>query len=160
MADKPSKQALLFSVATGQPIDDDPEILEALGLLSLLADRAMVDGADPSASVSPDHTLLLLCDYVIMAKRQEDQLFAAWRATAFAERERGDAEWKRARRTVRKLLLKILKFPAQTPAGLFAKAAAVSRTGSTAAGVAVSLANDLLASAELRRAVWPVANRE
>jgi hypothetical protein len=155
----PPKQAKLFSFATSQPIDDDPEILEALGLLSLLADRAMVEGADPSASVSPDHTLLLLCDYVIMAKRQEDHHLAVWRATPFAERE-DDAEWKAARRTVRKLLLKILKLPAQTPAGLFAKAAAVSRTGSTAAGVAVSLANDLLASAELRRAVWPVADRE
>jgi hypothetical protein len=69
-------------------------------------------------------------------------------------------EAQRASRTVRALLMKIRKFSATTPAGLFAKAAAVSRTGSAAGIVAISLADDLLASPELRRAVWPAAEQK
>jgi hypothetical protein len=65
----------------------------------------------------------------------------------------------RAGRTVKGLPLKLCKFSATTPAGLFAKAGAVSPTGSSAAAVAVLLANDLLASAELCQAVWPSADR-
>jgi hypothetical protein len=162
MADKPPRQARLLSFATGQPIDD-PWILESLGMLSLLADRAMVAGADPSALVSPDHSLLLLCDYIVIAKRQHDQVQAAYRAIKRPlppdDEKRIYDEWRRADRTVRSLLMKLRKYPATTAAGIFAKAAAVSRTGSAAAVVAVSLADDLLRSAELRRAVWPAAER-
>jgi hypothetical protein len=155
-ADKPPSQARLFSFATGLPIDD-PAIFESLRLLSLIADREMVAGADPSATVSPDHALLMLCDHVVVAKRQHDHIEAAWRAMDHSnpDHQRGYEEWLRAARTVRGLVMKLRKFSATTPAGLFAKAAAVSRTGSAAAIVAVSLADDLLASAELRKAVWP-----
>jgi hypothetical protein len=155
----PSKDHLLSFAGS----IDDASILESLGLLSLLADRAMVAGADPSASVSPDHNLLLLCDYVVIAKRQHDQFEAAWRALERPnnpDEKRLYEEWRRAARTVRSLLLKLRKVRATTAAGIFAKAAAVSRTGSTAADVAVSLANDLLASPELRKAVWPASRPE
>jgi hypothetical protein len=61
---------------------------------------------------------------------------------------------------VKGLLLKPRKFSATTPAGLFAKAAVVSRTGSGAALIAVSLAaDDLLASVELRKVLWPVTTQ-
>jgi hypothetical protein len=159
MANRPRSQARLLSFEGARP-DDDPEILEALGLLSLLADRAMVAGADPSASVSPDHALLMLCDYLVIAKRQHDELWSAYRKKTSGHDKREYEEMHRAERTVRSLLLKIRKFSATTPAGLFAKAAAVSRTGSAAGVVALSLADDLLASPELRRAVWPVIDRE
>jgi hypothetical protein len=49
---------------------------------------------------------------------------------------------------------------ATTPAGIFAKAVAVDRNGSTASIVAISLARDLLASPALRQAVWPAADRQ
>jgi Ser/Thr protein kinase RdoA (MazF antagonist) len=41
MADKPPRQARLFSFATGQPLDEDPEIIETLNVLSRIAGRAM-----------------------------------------------------------------------------------------------------------------------
>jgi hypothetical protein len=160
MPNRPPSPARLLSFDTGQPIDD-ATVHQSLGLLSLLAGRAMVAGADPAAAVSPDHNLLLLCDHVVIAKRQHDQFEGAWRALErphHPDEKRLYDEWRRADRTVRSLLAKIRKLPATTPAGLFAKAAAVSRTGSAAAIVAVSLAHDLLASAELRRAVWPAGS--
>jgi hypothetical protein len=138
---------------------EDASIREALALLSRLADRAMVTGADPSAPVAPDHDLLVLCDQCVMAKRQHDRIEEAWRAMPHdAERARVYDEWRRAARVVKGLLLKARKFSANTPAGLFAKAAVVSRTGSGAAIVAVSLADDILASPELRKVLWPATN--
>jgi len=159
----PPKQAQLFSFATGRPISDSVIILESQTLLSLLANRAMVAGADPGASVSPDHNLLLTCDHIIMARRQSDQLWDEYKSLNFSlknpDRDRLYDEWKRTERLVKSALLKLRKLSATTPAGIFAKAVVVSRTGSTAAMVAVSLANDLLASPALRQAVWPAADR-
>jgi hypothetical protein len=157
----PPKQARLFSFATGQPIDD-PEIMEALDILSRIAGRAMETGADPSAVVSPDHNLLLCCDARVMLKRQQAQLEARWRALPIGnpERERLDAECDLMKRPIYKLLLRISKLEAQTASGIFAKAGAVSRSGYTAVGLGQSLARDLLASAELRRAVWPAADQK
>lgn len=63
------------------------------------------------------------------------------------------------RQSVKGLVMKARKFSARTPAGLFGKAALVSRTGSAAAIVALTLADDLLNSAELRKAVWPAADQ-
>jgi hypothetical protein len=156
----PPKQARLFSFATGRPIEDD--LHQSLGLLSLLAGRAMVAAADPSASVSPDYELLQICDYIVIAKRQHAQLEATWRAMDYSDSDhkRAHDECYNAGRTVKRLLLKIRKVSATTPAGLFAKAVAVSRTGSAASLVAVSLADDLLASSELRKAVWPAADQK
>jgi hypothetical protein len=141
---------------------EDASITEALALLSRLGDRAMVAGADPSAPVAEDHALLMLADQCILAKRQHDQLEEAWRGMPHdnGESKRAYDEWLRSRRAVKGLLMLARKHSARTPAGLFAKAALVSRTGSAAAIVALTLADDLLDSPELRRAVWPVAARE
>jgi hypothetical protein len=75
------------------------------------------------------------------------------------DKQRAYDEWSRAERTVKGLILKLRKFSATTPAGLFAKATAVSRTGSASAIIAISLAHDLLASPELRKAVWLAAQQ-
>jgi hypothetical protein len=157
----PPKQEKLFSFATDQ-MDDDPEIIEALSVLSRLAGRAMETGADPSALVSPDHNLLLCCDALVMLKRQQTQLEARWRALPInhPERERLDAECDLMKRPIYKLLLRISKLEARTASGIFAKAGAVSRSGYTAVGLGQSLARDLLHSAELRRAVWPAADQK
>jgi hypothetical protein len=92
----------------------------------------------------------------------EDQLEEAWRAMSHdnPESRRAQDEWHHAARAVKGLVMKARKFSAQTPAGLFGKAALVSRTGSAAAIVALTLADDLLASPELRKAVWPTADRK
>jgi hypothetical protein len=161
MADRP-KQAKLFSFATGQPIDDPPEILEALDLLSQMAGRAMETGADPSELVSPDHNLLLCCDALVMLSRQRAAVQERWRALPIGdpERDRLDAECDLMKRPIYKLLLRISKLEAQTASGIFAKAGAVSRSGYAAVGLGQSLARDLLKSVELRKAVWPAADRE
>jgi hypothetical protein len=115
MADRP-KQAKLFSFATGQPIDDPPEILEALDLLSQMAGRAMETGADPSELVSPDHNLLLCCDALVMLSRQRAAVQERWRALPIGdpERDRLDAECDLMKRPIYKLLLRISKLEAQT----------------------------------------------
>jgi hypothetical protein len=155
--DDPPKQAQLFSFSTGQPIDDPPEILEALDLLSRIAGRAMVHGADPSALTSPGHALLMYCDALVMQSRRLDHLNDRMIMLRIGspERERIEAERKQPRVIVRKLVLKITKLQAQTPSGIFAKAAAVIRSGMTATSFGRSLAYDLLNSPELRRAIWP-----
>jgi hypothetical protein len=159
--DNPPKQARLFSFATGKPIDDDPSIAEALDILSRIAGRAMETGADPSALVSPDHNLLLCCDALVMLNRQRTQLQDRWRALPInhPDREKLDAECDVMKRPIYKLLLRISKLEAQTASGIFAKAGAVSRSGYTAVGLGQSLARDLLNSPELRRVVWPAADR-
>jgi hypothetical protein len=159
MADPSKSKAGQMSFSVTRP--EDASITEALAALSRLADRAMVAGADPSAPVAPDHALLMICDQCILAKRQHDQLEQAWRAMTYDNPEKGRAEdeWLRATRVVKGLVMKARKFSAQTPAGLFGKAALVSRTGSAAAIVALTLADDLLSSPELRKAVWPAADQ-
>jgi hypothetical protein len=158
----PPKQARLFSFATGRPIEEDPSIVEALDMLSRIAGAAMVGGADPSASVSPDHLLLLCSDAAVMLKRQHDYLEGRWRALPMSSPDysRIQAEWRSAGQAVKKLLLKMGKLQAQTPSGIFAKAAAVHRAGQGAAVLAVSLAYDLVTSPELRRAVWPATDEK
>ena len=133
----PPKQGKLFSFATGQPIDDPPEILEALDILSRIASRAMVHGSDPSAVVSPDHHLLLCCDAVVMLHRQYTQLQDRWHALPFSdpERDRLHEESKRPKAAIYKLLLRISKLQARTASGIFAKAGAVSRSGQSAVGL-------------------------
>jgi hypothetical protein len=159
----PPKQARLFSFATRQPIDDDdPSIVEALDILSRIAGRAMETGADPSALVNLDHYLLLCCDAVVLLKRQHTQMIGRWRDLPIdhLDRARLLAECDFKKRPINKLLLKISKLQAQTAAGIFAKAAAVSRSGHTAVGLGHSLARDLLNSPELRRAVWPASDQK
>jgi hypothetical protein len=97
-----------------------------------------------------------------MLSRQRTQLEARWRALPVGnpERERLDAECDLMKRPIYKLLLRISKLEAKTASGIFAKAGAVTRSGYTAVGLGQSLARDLLASPELRRAVWPAAGRE
>jgi hypothetical protein len=104
MAEKRVSKLGQMSFAGTSP--EDASIREALALLSRLADRAMVAGADPSAPVAPDHNLLLLCDRCIMAKRQHDKMEEGWRGMPHdPERARVYDEWRRTTRVVKGLLL-------------------------------------------------------
>jgi len=145
--------------SAGRPIDDDAPPNEPMALLSRIAGRAMEAGADPPAVVSPDHELLVLCDSAIMQGRRCEETEAALRASCPADRKERDhteAEHGRAMRAFRRSLLQITKLRAVTPAGIFAKALAVEKVGTIAAtALGRSLASDLVASAELREAIWP-----
>jgi len=140
-------KAEIISLKTGRPIGEVTSNVESMVLLSLLASRAMVAGADPSAVVSPDHDLMMLCDQIIMRKRQVDEVYSKWREhPSFSNRE-GYDEWKRENRSLRGPLVRLGRLRASTPSGLFAKAVVTRQVGIGAASLAVSLANDLLGSA-------------
>jgi hypothetical protein len=76
----PQQQAEIIDIKTGRPIGEMVSNVESMVLLSLLASRATVAGADPSAIVSPDHKLLMLCDEIIMRKRQADRAWSEYHA--------------------------------------------------------------------------------
>jgi hypothetical protein len=124
---------------------------------STLVGRAMETGADPSALVSPDHELLMLCDQIVMLKRDANgRLRELQDRTAPAPDDRLLYDrLKEAERLTRRPTLRAAKLRATTPAGIFAKAVAVRHMGISAMGLGKSLAEDLLASAELRAALWP-----
>jgi hypothetical protein len=150
--------AQIISFKTGHPVGDVTSNVESMVLLSLLASRAMESGADPSAMVSPDHDLLMLCDEIIMRKRQVDKTFSEWRAgNPFQNQRDGYDDWKRENRSLRGPLVRLGKLRAATPVGIFAKAVVAHRIGPSAAYLAVSLASDLLSSPGLREAIWPAA---
>jgi hypothetical protein len=111
--------------ATGRPIGDDDAPLNPMDLLSRIAACAMEDGADPSATVSPDHELLMLCDAVTMLRSQDARLLEEWRAIGpmgNASRREIHDEIKRRTREAAPSLRKLGKMRAVTPAGIFAKA--------------------------------------
>jgi hypothetical protein len=58
------------------------------------------------------------------------------------------------------LLRAIAKIPALTPAGIYAKALIVKGSKGGAAGLAKTLAEDLIACRELRESLWPAPERE
>jgi len=109
--------------------------------------------------VSADHDLLVLCDDITMRKRQCDQIETDWRALPpnAPGRDMGYAMWRQTARVVRSRLHMLRKLRATTSAGVFAKAAVVAQTKGASGMVAISLASDLLNSAELRMLIWPVA---
>jgi hypothetical protein len=83
--------------------------------LSRIGGRAMVAGADPSALVSPDHTLLLCSDAAVMLKRQHAQLEDRWRVLPIGspEHDRVQKEWRWAGVAPKRLL----PLPCRLPRG-------------------------------------------
>ncbi len=65
------------------------------------------------------------------------------------------AEFYSGEKAGKNLLYWIAKKRATTPAGIYAKATVVRASKTGAAGLAMSLAADLLACEELRKALWP-----
>ena len=151
------QQAEIIDFKTGRPIGEMVSNAESMVLLSLLASRAMEAGADPSAIVSPDHKLLMLCDEIIMKHRQADKMLNEWIVQpGEAQSAKYDAE-KRERRSLLGPLVMLGRLRPATPVGVFAKAVVVHHVGHGAAKLAISLARDLLECPGLREAIWPAA---
>ena len=118
--------------------------------------------------VQPDHELLDLCAMALHHLTHAQQALEARRRVDWCDHpdpQRQEASrkedrvlfetWKAAEARGRAPLYWIAKKKATTPAGIYAKAMVcrTSRTG--AAGLAMSLAIDLLACKELRESLWP-----
>jgi hypothetical protein len=137
---------------------EDGAPLDAMDLLNGIAARAMEDGADPSATVSPDHELLMLCDAVTMLRSQGARIREEWRAAGPAGDPGRHEILKEIKRRVHEAapsLRKLAKMRAVTPAGIFAKAIVVRYVATSTATLADSLADDIVNSVELRQAIWP-----
>lgn len=146
--------AELFDFPPRRDGDVPPDVVAILRRLAKLSAEA---GADPQASVAADLELLLVCDHIVALMRQLDEATAVWQRTPCQDHHPKLEEMRRKKRALRPVLHRAMKCRASTPAGLFAKAVAVKRVGAGAAGLAVSLAQDLLNSPELRAAIWPPA---
>jgi hypothetical protein len=131
---------------------------DAVVMLRRLAKGAAEAGADPQVVVAADLELLLVCDTILMLARQMDDAVAVYRT--HADNGHAHQEWKRLQRAMKPAMLRATRCRAATPAGMFAKAVAVKRVGLGAAVLAVSLADDLLESPELRAVLWPVEERK
>jgi hypothetical protein len=147
--------AQIISIATKRPIDEDVVHDELAALLRKIARRMIEAAADPSASVSPDYELVVTADAIVMVQRQCEEALNAERNTPWPHGRSAYAEYKKNRRALRPGLLRITKLRPKTPVGLFAKALAIKRVGISAAGTAVSIADDLLECPGLSEAIWP-----
>jgi hypothetical protein len=77
------------------------------------------------------------------------------------EHDRARQDYERAQRALCSPLLRVGKLRAVTPPGIFAKALVVQKVGTTAAtALGRSLARDLLACSDLRKAIWPAGAKE
>lgn len=138
--------------------------------------------ASPSVVASPDYELLCLCDVITHIRREAAYFEKLYRETALpsdedeflqrearagdlaasmkyashqAERRSLRAQWLAAERGLRSPINRLARLKAQTPAGIFAKAA-VLRLTMHAAHLGQSLADDIVNCAGLRQAIWPV----
>jgi hypothetical protein len=140
------------------PAPDLSAALEQMRRIACEAGDHLLLGDGPP---NPDHALLDLCAEAIRLKRASETALAAWRATMSV----GNPEYRSALevhraagRAFKKALHHAKKYPAQTSAGIYAKAALV-RSSQTGAGVlAMSLADDLLSMPGLRASLWPAGD--
>jgi hypothetical protein len=117
--------------------------------------------------VHPDHELLDLCatalHHLRHAQRAWDErntaewlrLEGAPLAAALARDGKLMAAWYEGNRNAKPSLLRISKMKARTAAGIYAKAMVVRASKTGAAGLAMTLAADLLDCPGLRESLWP-----
>jgi hypothetical protein len=142
-----------------------PDMLPAIARFRDIAaqsgDALLTEGA-----VSPDHKLLDLCatalHHLVAAERARDARDKWWislegqaRKDALAEDGRLIAEMLERSRQAKPYLPNITKLKATTAAGIYAKAMVVRASKTGAAGLAMSLAQDLLDCPGLRSSLWP-----
>jgi|GEM_PF-4123968 len=120
--------------------------------------------------VTPDAELLDLCAETLhlfskarTLKAERDLVPAPWltgrlNRKAKAEHERLFAGEENLVGQATALMRRIAKMPAKTPAGIYAKALIVKGSKGGAAGLAKTLAEDLIACRELRESLWPAEN--
>ncbi|HUB48362.1 MAG TPA: hypothetical protein VMB73_25580 [Acetobacteraceae bacterium] len=147
-----------------------PDFSPAIALFRDIAAQSG-DALLTEGPVNPDHKLLDLCADALHHCTAETQLLEVQRelfgirfsgAQTKAQQEaalRADAQAYADRlehyRCAKPSLVAIAKIKATTPAGIYAKAAVVRASKTGAAGLAMSLAEDLLACPGLRALLWP-----
>ena len=123
---------------------------------------ADIDGSVPA---SPDWQLLDACAEALHLMRQADELMEAQRGVKYdnqrdydnflRELHRADAEAMTLRQKAKRGLRKAGRVPAQTAAGIYAKALCVRASTTGTAVLARSLAEDLVNLPQLRAMLWP-----
>lgn len=141
------------------PLGND--FASTIARLKAIADKS-TDAALTEGEVSPDHILLDYCaDALHLLKRGEDvrnQRHALDRQNWTDELRAADRalfdEWQDFERQAKRLMFKAKKLPAQTPAGIYAKAMLVRLSVTGAAQMAMSLAEDMVNCKALRAVLW------
>jgi hypothetical protein len=122
-----------------------------------LAKTATEGGADPQEAPHPDHNLMVLSDNFVALRKQEEAALEHYRRSNCTDCKPSYAAYKACRLATKKASADLARLRPKTPAGLFAKAVAASRSSEYATKLGTSLATDLLESPTLRALLWPVA---
>jgi hypothetical protein len=147
-----------------------PDFSAEIGRLRAIAAQSG-DALLTEGSVNPDYQLLDLCSEALHhlrhAQKSNDARNWDWLhlkdgPEKTAMRENNDRlleQYYEGERLGKPLLGKIRKLKATTAAGVFAKAMIVRASKTGAAGLAMSLAEDLIACPGLRESLWPADPR-
>jgi hypothetical protein len=143
-----------------------PDFQPAITLFRQIAAQSG-DAMLTEGPVNPDHQLLDLCAEALHHLTAAEQAYAARRIGEWSQLE-GDAQKARLKRDAELLkewydrndrgkpaMARIAKMKATTAAGIYAKAAVVRASKTGAAGLAMTLAQDLLDCPRLRAILWP-----
>jgi hypothetical protein len=117
--------------------------------------------------VSPDAALIGFCgDALYLLRRADTTRDKAWSSQkpyddyTPSERIANELLWREAKSLVyraKTLMRRVAKIPAQSPAGIYAKALLVQSSRTGAQCLARTLAEDLVACPSLRESLWPEA---
>jgi hypothetical protein len=143
-----------------------PDFQSAITLFRQIAAQTG-DALLTEGPVNPDHQLLDLCasalHHLVAAQRAYDaRRVGEWsqlEGDAQEARRKLDAEllkeWYDRNAGAKPAMARITKMKASTAAGIYAKAAVVRASKTGAAGLAMTLAQDLLDCPGLRAVLWP-----
>jgi hypothetical protein len=138
-----------------------PAIDQLRAIAAQAGDALLTEG-----DVQPDHKLLDLCADALHILVHAERAYAArpnWvgekdpvKLKAFLALDKEMLEtWSNGTTAAKPRMVAIAKIKATTPAGIYAKAMLVRASKTGAAGLAMSLAEDLVACEGLRASLWP-----
>jgi hypothetical protein len=135
-----------------------PDLQPAIDQLKALAahsgDRLLLADGPPN----PDAALLDLCADIARQRKVADAALEKWRANT--RHDPRDPLYEEARvqeHHLTVLLKRASKIQATTASGIYAKAIAVASSKGGAAGLGMTLAQDLIDNPTLRACLWPAA---
>jgi hypothetical protein len=140
----------------------DAETIDRLRTIARESDDHLILADGP---VSPDAALLGFCGDALYLLRRADTTYDKATSSRKSYNDRTPAEeaanellWSEAKSFVHRaktLMRRVAKMPAQTPAGIYAKALLVQNSRAGAQCLARTLAEDLVACPGLRESLWP-----
>jgi hypothetical protein len=134
-----------------------PDRCASIEALRLLAKAATEGSADPQEAPHPDHDLMVLSDAFVALRKQEEAALEHFQCSVLGTHHASYADYKARRLATKKASANLAKLRPTTPAGLFAKAVAASRSSEYATRLGTSLAADLLEVPTLRSLLWPAS---